>query len=223
MKLRIWPLLWLISALVGLLTGGLPAHASCQYFATTQVLTDGVQLANNPCDTTGSMFVNPEGQKATYAASIVGLVPAAAATDIVCITGSATKTVRVQNFHISGIATAATAANIVVLKRSTANSGGTSTAPTRVALDSVQAAATATVLAYTANNTPGTLVGNTDARTLPLGLTTAPSPATTEFNFGSDNRKVPVLRGITQVLCLNWAGQTIAGNLVNVDTNWTEE
>lgn len=208
--------------LAGLLLGAGPALADCVYNATTPALTDGTKTFTT-CDTSGAAFVNAEGQKATYSATSLALVPQAAATDIFCITGSATKTVRVVRIQISGIATAATSEDIVVLKRSTANTAGTSTAPTLVAMDSTQSAASATVLAYTANNTPGTLVGNVRGAKLPLGTATAPAAQGAVFDFSTDAAKSLVLRGITQVACLNWNGATTAGNSVNVDIEWTEE
>src|SRR5204863_4895248 len=101
-----------------------------------------------------------DGQKATYGASITGLVVAASATDIFAITGSATKIVRITRLRISGVRTTGTDTDIQLIKRSTANTGGTSTNPTKVAYDSNDPASTATINAYTANPTGlGTAIG----------------------------------------------------------------
>src|SRR5215471_9766749 len=87
-----------------------------------------------------------DGQKATYAAAITGLVPVASATDIFTLTGSNSATIRVTRLRISGIKTSAGAdVDIQLIKRSAADTGGTSTNPTKVAYDSVDPASTATV------------------------------------------------------------------------------
>jgi hypothetical protein len=159
-----------------------------------------------------------------YSVGVAGLVPAAAATDIFCVTGSATKTVNIQQFQISGIATAAAAVDVVVVKRSTANTGGTSTTPTIVPLDSANAAVTAVVNAYTANPTTGTLVGNVAARKITIATAAAAIPIMpTIFEFVSPKLQGLTLRGTAQVACLNWNGQTNAGNSVDVSVRFTEE
>src|SRR5689334_4986236 len=94
-----------------------------------------------------------------YSAGILSLAPAASATDIFTITGSASKTIRVVEIALIGTQTTAGVVGIQLVKRSTANSAGTSSAPTVVPHDSASAAGTATVLAYTANPTTGNLVG----------------------------------------------------------------
>lgn len=101
--------------------------------------------------------------KATYSATVTGLVAVATPTDIFTITGSGTKTVRILRVSWSVTASLGTVFDLVLLKRSTANSAGTSTTRTSVPHDSINAAATATVRAYTANPTLGILAGNIDS------------------------------------------------------------
>ena len=96
----------------------------------------------------------------TYGASITGLALALLATDVFVISGSATKTVRITKISFDAIQTTAGQAIIILARRSTADTLGTSTAPVAVTFDTTNAAATAVVLAYTANPTLGTLVGN---------------------------------------------------------------
>ena len=159
----------------------------------------------------------------TYSASIVGLVPVAAATDIFCISGSATKTVRVLRMSIGAIATAAAIGDILLVKRSTANTAGTSTAPSVVAHDSTNPAGTAVVLAYTANPTTGTLVGNMRARKLAFGTIAGSVVDSVDFTSVVGGEQAIVLRGVAQVACLNYNGQTMAGNLVDAGMMWSEE
>lgn len=157
-----------------------------------------------------------------YSASILSLVPAAAATDIFTITGSATKTVRVTEVNLQCTETTAGAVAVQLVKRSTADTGGTSSAPTRVPHDSTSPAATATVLAYTANPTTGTLVGPVRATRenwlAPASVANAPRMPFTLYNG------VPVvLRGVNEVLAVNLNGVTVTGGNCALWTAWTEE
>jgi hypothetical protein len=174
-----------------------------------------------------------DGQKATYSAAIVGLVPGSSATDIFTLTGSATKTIRVTKIEIGGTTTSATAAalDVLLLKRKTANSGGTSTgSPTPVAHDSTSPTVSATVLAYTAVPTTGTLVG-TALRNQKLMLMLATLTATDFpqndkliWDFGNRPAQALVLRGIADVLAINLNGATpTATASFDIAIEWTEE
>jgi hypothetical protein len=67
-----------------------------------------------------------------------------------------------------------------------------------------------------------TPVGTLDARKLTLGTASSAEqivPATFDFSASQGL----VLRGTSQGACLNWAGQTITGNSLNVSIRFTEE
>lgn len=166
-----------------------------------------------------------DGAKATYSAGITGLVSAASATDLFTVTGSATKTVRITRLEISGEATTAAPVQIVLLKRSTANTLGTSSAPTLAPHDSANVAATATVLAYTANPTTGTLVANLKTEYVYLSApgTSTGGPEKIFFNFGDRPEQCPVLRGINEVYAVNLNGVTITGGAFDINVTLTEE
>jgi hypothetical protein len=166
--------------------------------------------------------VNTEGTKATYSAAVVGLVAANTASDIFTITGSATKTIRITRLAFTGTQTTGAQRDVVILKRSTANTAGTSSAPNKVAHDSTSAAATATVLSYTANPTVGTLIGNIRTRKVLINATTANSD---EYlvDFVTGPHQAPILRGTGEVLAVNLNGVTSAGNLLDISITWTEE
>lgn len=173
----------------------------------------------------GSLSVNTEGRKGTYSASVVGMAVAATPTDIFTLTGSASKTIRITRLGFSGTAATAGIINVAVVKRSTADTSGTSTNPAAVPHDSNNAAATATVAAYTANPTLGSIVGSA-LRTakLALPLATASGVDAVEYNFGDRNGQGIVLRGTGQVFALNGQGSTLPGaTTINVDIEWTEE
>ena len=159
----------------------------------------------------------------TYSASVSGLVPAALATDIFTITGTATKTVRITRIVVNGVQTTAGQVSISIVKRSTADTAGTSTAPTRIPYDSTSAAATATVLAYTANPTLGTTVGSiTNSRLFVPGAATTSDAQGLEVKSGDLGQQFITLRGVAEVIAVNFNGVTIAGGAVNVTVEWTE-
>ena len=160
--------------------------------------------------------------KTTYSASINNIVPALTPTDIFSITGSASKTIKIHSIQIDATATAAAVVAVFVVKRSTANTAGTSTAPTVVPLDSASATGTATVLAYTANPTLGTLVGNVRSEKL-LVSTATTSGETLLINFGDSLGSPIVLRGVSQVLAFNLNAVSLTGGSVNCFVEWTEE
>ncbi len=164
-----------------------------------------------------------DGAKVTYSASVLSLATATTATDIFTITGSASKTIRVTKVEVSAFSGGNSNNSVVLLKRSTANTGGTSAAVAAVPHDSASAAASATVLSYTANPTTGTLVGNVVTRRMSTPATNA-SAQSQEVLFDAHRpAQAIVLRGIAEVLAVNLAGVTIAGDGFNVSIEWTEE
>lgn len=210
------------------------------YFSNQNRLNMGNDFQSDPISTLGygrtaagaikELLIGTSGEnvsvdyntlKSSYSASIIGLVAANTATDIFTLTGSATKTIRVTRIQISATQTTATANNVVLLRRSTANTGGTSTTPNIVPLDSSNAAATGVVRAYTANPTLGTLVGNLRANKVFISTTTT-SPNTLDWKFGEGCQPI-YLRGTSEVLSVNLNGTTLAGNSFNIFIEWTEE
>jgi len=165
-----------------------------------------------------------DGLKTSYAASIVGLAAANTPTDIFTITGSATKTIRIFRVCFSGTENTSAVRDVLLIKRSTANSGGTSSAPTIVPYDSNNAAATATVLTYTANPSLGATVGTVRAAKVDVGATNLTSAADqVEWNFGNNPVQAIVLRGTSQVLAINLNGVTSASGSFDMVFEWTEE
>lgn len=161
---------------------------------------------------------------ATYAAAISGLVPAALATDVFALNGSATKTIRISKLNVNGVQTTAGQVAISIVKRSTANAGGTSTAPVKIPYDSASAAATGTVLAYTANPTTlGTVVGTiTASRLFVPGVASATDAQGFSMVVGDVGQQFVTLRGAAENLAVNLNGVTITGGAVNITIEWTE-
>lgn len=165
----------------------------------------------------------------TYAATAIGLVPAASATDVACITGSATSVVRVLAVRVSGTAGTLVSLPVVLVKRATADTGGTpatSTAlPVPYRMDSTDAAPTAITIAYTANPTindssPGLL----DANIVTLNVTTAAGGTGIQFSYLTHiYNEPPMLRSAAQQVCVNLNAVSVSSGLLAISFIWTEQ
>lgn len=170
---------------------------------------------------------NEDGQKQTYSATsvVAGFAPAAAATDIFTIYGSGTKTIRIARIEISGTQTTAGDVSIALVRRSSVNTGGTSSSLTATPHDSANAAATATVLSYTANPAVlGAAVGKLRAeKFFAPAPATASSPQVADWRFGESFAQSIVLRGTGEGVTLNLNAATMTGGLIDCWVEWTEE
>lgn len=158
-----------------------------------------------------------------FMAASAPFTPGATPQDVFTITGSATRAVRVIRMGLSAVQTTAGMNFWQVVKRSTANTGGTSAPVTRVPLDKLYPAATATVLQYTANPTAGTLIGNVWS-----GRIAAPAPATavgnTEKIIELSMGTFATLVGTADVLAWNFNGVALpAGLSLTPWVMWTEQ
>jgi len=184
-------------------------------------------------DKTGAQMSNGEGRKPTYSAATAAFAPnvgAGGTTDVAGIAGSASKQVRVLRFAVSGRATAANQIDVQLVKRSSADTAGSSMAATLAAVphDATDAAATAAVTTYTGTNvnpTLGTSVGVVRAQQSNVsaaGSGGAASPV--EFDFGTCNDKSIVLNSASEGLYLNFGGAVLpAGLVLNIFVEWSEE
>jgi|ERR1035437_9190888 hypothetical protein len=178
-------------------------------------------------DTAGNAFVRNtpiDGQRITYSAAAVGLVPAASATDIFTIVGNSTKIIRVTRVEISGTTAAGSGAsmNCTLVKRSAVNSGGTSTTCAQVPHDSTSAAASAIVTAYTSNPASlGTLVGAVRSTRFDLPQVGGVGGPLL-WTFGDRPSQALVIRGVF-VLSINLNGATITNPVLDISIEWTEE
>lgn len=177
-------------------------------------------------DSSGAAYVNTDSLRATYSYTATDITPVATATDVVTLTGSATKVIRISQVCVGGSATAASSYDVYLYKRTTADTGGTSTNPTAVQYDSNDAASSSTVTLYTANPaTLGTTASAVRGQHLVLinGGTPASQAFSTCWNFGLGEEK-PTLRGATQQFAINHGGGAVpAGASVYYTIEWTEE
>jgi hypothetical protein len=164
--------------------------------------------------------------KATYATVIRNFVPISNATDMITISGSASRTIRVTRGILTATQTTAGTNEFFVIKRSTANSGGTSAAATVVPYDRLNPAASAAVVTYSANPvTLGTTVGNVTVPKVLCPTTTSLADRDTVFDFtlGGLTQGI-VLRGTGDVLALSFNGVSIPSGLnINFTLEWVEE
>lgn len=162
----------------------------------------------------------------TYTAGLALRTATAAGTGpFFSMCGSASKTIYVHRFRLSGtVATAAAFADLVLKKTSTATSAGTPAAMTRVPLDSIYPAATATVNYYTALGTAGALVGvvATANYVLPTATSNIQVPPVV-IDLSDETIGPVVLRGTAQCLEANFGTTTTNAPSLLIDVQWVEE
>lgn len=176
--------------------------------------------------------------KRSYSQAMSNLVVASSPTTYWQLCGSATSTVRVNRITIAGRQTAVAAADIQLIKTSTAATGGTiasgqpfgGAAVVGVPYDTAIGAGTALVTAWTANPTVGTPVvasaGWVYSGQVTLGnLTTGVGGSPLVISFGDHPASAVVLRGAAQCLAISSAVGTGpgSGNLMDITEEWTEE
>lgn len=165
-----------------------------------------------------------DNKETAYCGSTPVFTTAASATDIFNFKGSSTKTVYIRKIHWKQSNIGSASHNIYLIKRSTANSGGTSSAITAVPLDSNFSSATASGVYYTANPTTGTSVGTISH--IPLHGTYGSSVNqvyTTLFDSTKGGSPI-VLRGTSESVSVNYNGVTdAAGTSAAVDIEWSEK
>lgn len=165
------------------------------------------------------------GSLATYAACASAFVPAASATDVFTIQGSATKTIKITKITVTGTTTSGSgiAVNLSLIKRSTANTGGTSATVTPVTYDSTNASSTAVVKSYTANPSAlGTIVGTVHADRHNI-VTQGLLQNHITWIFGERASQALVLRGSSEYLAVNLGSVSVTGPVFSICVEYTEE
>lgn len=166
-------------------------------------------LVTDVQDTLGTRIpvADNEPMRGTYTAFVSGDVPATSATDILTITGSATKLIRIRSLIISGTATSASNIQLLFYRRTTANTGGTFTNPTLIRRDANDDAPTATLTLYSANPASlGTTLGVADGARLNVAPAANGSIDRVFLQYGWINDKAPVLRGVLDSFCIGLGG-----------------
>lgn len=168
----------------------------------------------------------------TYSATALALPPAASATDIACIAGSSTKTVYVSRIRISGTAGTLVSAPFTLVRRTTADTGGTAAtttanwANTIAKNDTNNPTPTATLISYSANptiNDTSPVYLRSSYLTLP---TTAAGTSISPIQWDWDSLEFmqrPALRGAAQQFCINLNGVSVSSGLLHINIQWSEE
>lgn len=162
---------------------------------------------------------NFTGAAATYSGIIFTYAIPATPTDMIVLGGSATKTIRLLRLVMHYTITSIAQAEFFLIRRSSVNSGGTTATTNRTInlLDSVNAAASATLVYYTAN---ATSLG-TSAAIIKRSKVAVPTPTTFVSNDdgamlawdfaarGATLAQLPTIRGTSESLSLNFNGATL--------------
>jgi len=170
--------------------------------------------------------ISTNGTRATFHYVAQDITPVATATDVLVLSGSATKVIRVTKVVIVGTATVASIYDHYVVKRTVANTAGTSTNVTAAKSDSSDDAQTATLALYTANpSAVGTGIA-VEANKTYLSASATPGAAAlpSTYTFGTRNDKAIVLRGTSESLAINFGGQAVpSGASLYLSIEWTED
>lgn len=162
-----------------------------------------------------------DGNKLTYSAAFTAA--AGVTGDLLTIQGGTGRAIRVTRVSLSGTATAATDVDVTLVKRSTADTGGTATALTAVPHDSNNSAAVASVSLWTAAPTPGTSIGTIRSEKVLANVATAQAELL-EWIFGvRPGAQAPVLRGGSAATIALTLSSAPAGGSWDGDIEWTEE
>jgi hypothetical protein len=212
------------SALGPQLNGFLPFGVGVETLALFDPVTGKMFGVRTNPGAPGVVAVSADGAKATYRYAGT-FTPAATPTDMIVITGSASKTGRVKRIALGGIATTAGSMPVTLIRRSVINTGGTSAAVTSGGKHDVNDA-TATVIPaiYSANASGlGTSAGNLGQGRLWLPLSTGqPFPLVWDFSTRQD--KALILRGTTDFIAINGNGATVpAGGAIDYEIEIEED
>lgn len=160
----------------------------------------------------------------TYRASISGLTAAASATDFFTIQGAAGRQIRINFMKCSGVSTGSATAILNVIKRSTLDTGGTSTSPAAVRLNSTNGAALATVKAYTVNPSAlGTSIGQVDAGYLSTDTLASSVFSNAGLRFDFTNQNLFINDATTQVALNANAASFSSGTSLDCTIEWSEQ
>jgi hypothetical protein len=176
-------------------------------------------------DPAGAALSNAEGRIPTFSAGTVAYsVYSTTPTDVLTISGSATKVIRVKRVGVSGRATGAGQLDVSLVKHTVANTGGGPVALTAVPHDTtVNPVATAVVNTYASapSITGGTTFRAQQSNVSAAGSGGAATPV--EWHFGDVNDQAVVLRGVAEQIAINLNGVAPAGSVLNIFLEWTEE
>jgi hypothetical protein len=197
----------------------LPGIAQTSYNNGTAT-TQGRDVAAN-VGTDGLLWTAqlPAIRPASYHAS--ASFAGSSTTDNAVMPGNASNTVLVTKIMVSCTQTTAGMKTVTIIKRSAADTGGTSAAMTAVPDDSNYSAAVSAPLSYTSTGpSAGAAVGNIDS--YQLGCMAAATASPNDIYVLNLRQKPIVLRGTAQQLAVNFGNAAITGGNLTVTFEWIE-
>lgn len=196
----------------------LPGIAQTSYSGGTAATAGNNSALNVGTDGLLWTAALPAIRPASYTAS--SKFAASSTTDNACLPGNASNTVLLTELRVSGVQTTAGILNAEIIKRSTADTAGTSASMTVVPDDSNYAAGSSAPLSYTGTGpTVGTAVGDID--NAEIGFMAAGTAAPNDIYVGNFRMKPIVLRGTAQEACVNLGG-AVTGGTMTVTFKWIE-
>lgn len=170
-----------------------------------------------------AVVITYPGQSPTFSATKLALAPAASATDFLTVNGAAGFNISIKRVICNGVSTANASALVQVVKRSTADTGGTSTTSTNVPYSSSVGAGHAVVKTYTVNpGALGTAIGTLAVKFLTTDTLASATINNADMIFDFTSQPV-VLRSAAETLALNAnAASFTAGASLNCNVEWSE-
>lgn len=148
----------------------------------------------------------PLSDKNTYLV-VATMAPAATPTDVLEIVGAANKTIEILQIDVTGVIGTSNGIPMDLIKRSTANTGGSSTNATIVPASSADPASSATVKQYTANPSLGTAVGTVKSYNFTiLSATSTTHRLINSFISNNEPFQPLTLLAANETLCVNLKG-----------------
>jgi hypothetical protein len=200
--------------------GAMPCVARADLRGGTATTAGRLVFAD--CGTDGNLHVStlPDLSLKRYRAS--SKFAASSTTDNWRISGNASNTVIVTKLTATCTETTAGQVSVQLIKRSTAESGGTAASVTAVPVDSNKAAASSAVNSYTGTGpTVGTPVGDIDDAQFGCMASGTASPNDIYIPATSPGAPIAVLRGTAEGIALNFGGALTGGN-ITVFVEWEE-
>jgi|ERR1700729_1803153 len=201
----------------------LPFGIGLDGVALTDPVSGLMYMARMAPGSVGAVSVSSDGTKPTYRYAGT-FTPAATPTDMIVIQGSATKTGRVKRIVFGGTAGTAGTMPITVIRRSTANTGGTKATISAALHDINDVSATVVPSIYSVNPTSvGTAANNLGQGRLFLP-TSAVAPAPLTWSLSTNQDKAWILRGASDFIAINGGASAVpSGGVIDYEIELEED
>lgn len=160
----------------------------------------------------------------TYSCAFNNITTAAAATDVLTISGATGRLIYITYISVSGSTSTNATVNLSLIKRNTLNIGGTSTLGTVYNYNPASPISLATVRSYTVNPTLGNQVALIRSRKMFVSTVTTVVDKVIEFDFTkSDYLSLPQLSTVNDLIAVHFNFTSVATPSFNYTIEWIEE